>query len=153
MEEPMAFGQFAVYYGDTVPHKAKRPTLESDLQTKAMGFLELDPGKEPSDVAPFGYKVGDMSNVLQSGHIWVNSETAVSNTDPVYVRFVTALAGDLADTDLGNVRNDADGGDAAILPGAGFVETGSAGLALIRYNLVPASGAGATGPTGPTGPA
>ncbi len=55
--------------------------------------------------------------------------------------------------DLGNTRNDADGGKAVALPGARWEETTTgAGLKLISFNIQgPTAGTGAAGPTGATG--
>lgn len=52
-------------------------------------------------------KPGEHASVATKGYFWLETETALSTSDTVYVRF-TAGAGETA----GHLRNDADGGDA-----------------------------------------
>lgn len=71
------------------------------------------------DNAPPSYDKGVPANVLKFGRIWTTPEVAVTKHDPVYVR--TVANGAL--NQLGALRNDADGGNAVLVPGAKWMDT------------------------------
>lgn len=77
------------------------------------------------------YTSGAPVGCLLKGRIWVMSETAVVNGDPVYLRF----KGDGATKFAGQFRNDADSGTATLVTGAIFRTIAAApGLAVIDIN-------------------
>ncbi len=71
------------------------------------------------------YIDGEMVPVLTKGGIWVFTETAVADQDPIYVRIAANGAGKLM---LGAFRNDSDSGNAILLPGR-FTRSCAAGVA------------------------
>lgn len=77
------------------------------------------------------YTAGAPVGCLIRGRIWVNSETAVVNGDPVYMR----IAGDNVTKFAGAFRNDADSGTAILVPGMIFRSVAAApGLAVVDIN-------------------
>jgi len=76
-----------------------------------------------------GYPVGSSMNVLTRGCIWVQSETAVNVTQPVYVRSVAG-----ATEQKGAFRSTVDGSDLQLVPNARWVKgTSAAGLAVVEF--------------------
>jgi hypothetical protein len=68
--------------------------------------------------------------VLTEGGIWVYSEEAVSDGDPVYVRIATGAGG----SSLGAFRNDADSGSCVLVVGAKFKrDSTTAGPAWAKF--------------------
>jgi hypothetical protein len=159
--EAMAYG-FLAARGDG-DELCIRPATEAAVLA-GLGFTLRNDAKEPgTTVGILGYEDADMVPVAYEGFLWVPCETAATRGGNVFIRFTTDLSDDLEDTDLGAVRNDADGGKAVALPGAKFERSiGAAGLVPISFRMMGLSGlgatgptgaGGATGPTGPTGPA
>jgi len=76
-------------------------------------------------------RVNDAVAVLDNGDIWVPVEQDVTPDDPVFVRFSAS-----GSEKLGAFRKDDDGGDAAELPNARWIEGGSAGnIAKLAVNF------------------
>lgn len=86
------------------------------------GVAEYTASREPE-----AYPVNYAMPVLEEGPVYVTSETVYSDGDPVYVRMI---AGD-GET-LGAFRATPDADDCALLEGASFRRTGSAGVATIN---------------------
>ena len=85
----------------------------------------------PSLNAAILYKNGAPVGCLLRGRIWVNSETAVTNGDAVYLRF----KGDGSTKFAGAFRNTSDSGTAVLVPGAVWRTVAAApGLAIIDIN-------------------
>lgn len=76
-----------------------------------------------------GYAVADQMEVVEQGIIYVLVENAVTTASGVYVRFTAS-----GSEELGRVRSDNDGGDAALLPNARFLDGGAAGE-LVRLQI------------------
>lgn len=75
------------------------------------------------------YVDGDLVPCLTTGAIWVYSEQAVLDRDPVFVRIAAGAGG----TQLGAFRKDADSGSAIAVTGARFVrDSAGAGAAWLR---------------------
>lgn len=89
------------------------------------GVAVYEATREP-EAFPIGYPVP----CARKGRVFVTSETSYSDGDPVYVRFI-ATGSEVA----GEFRNAADSNDCALLKGARFWRTGSAGVAVIDLNL------------------
>jgi hypothetical protein len=91
--------------------------------TKALvhGVAEYVASREP-EAFPIAYPVP----VIEEGPVYVTSETAYSDGDPVYVRLVAGEG-----ETLGAFRATPDSTDCALLAGARFRRTGSAGVACI----------------------
>ena len=107
------------------------PYQASDITgNQSYGVSKREGTKMPNDG---GFAKFSHVPYMDDGRIWVVCEEAVSNGDAVYVRVVAdASAGE----QLGSFRNDADGGDAVLLPGARFIEdTDGAGLAPLYIRL------------------
>lgn len=73
---------------------------------------------------------GEVCPVVRVGRVWVTSETAVTEGGRVYVRGV--ISGDEV---LGAFRATPDANDCALLRGARWASTNSAGLSLLEINL------------------
>ena len=76
------------------------------------------------------YADGEVVPVIRNGDVWVTSETAVKDGDPVWVR-VVATGGEV----LGAVRATPDSNDCVRIKNARFTSTNSAGLSRIDLNL------------------
>ena len=85
------------------------------------GVSLYDASREP-EAYPVGYAVP----VVEDGPVYVTSETNYADGDPVYVRFV--ISGDEV---IGAFRAEPDSNDCALLEGARFRRSGSAGVACI----------------------
>lgn len=78
------------------------------------------------------YTDGESVPVLEGGDIWVYSEEAVADRDPVYVRVASGAGGSV----LGAFRNDADTASCVLVTGARFCRTSTgAGPAWARIPL------------------
>ncbi len=76
------------------------------------------------------YVDGDSVPVLYAGHIWVYSETAVSDRSPVYCRIASGSGGSV----LGAFRTDDDSSTAILVPNARFHrDSTGAGPAWARF--------------------
>jgi hypothetical protein len=76
------------------------------------------------------YVDGDTVPCLQQGHIWVYSETAVTDRAPVYCRIASGAGGSV----LGAFRTDADTATAILVPNARFHrDSTAAGAAWVRF--------------------
>ena len=154
--EPVKFGRLVCFGAEN--DQVERPDATGDVTGTSVGFVERNDAKEPSVALQDGYDTEDSVSVCtRSPGFWVYCETDSAKGGAVFVRFTTDLSGtgeSAADMDLGNVRNDDDGGKAVALPGARFEEDGTgAGLRIISFHIQgPTAGTGATGATGATGP-
>jgi hypothetical protein len=89
------------------------------------GVAVYDAAREP-EAYPIGYVVP----CARKGRVFVVSETSYEDGDSVYVRFV-ATGNEVA----GQFRATPDANDCALVKGARFWRTGSAGVAAIDLNL------------------
>ena len=89
------------------------------------GVSEYNASREP-EAYPVGYAVP----VIENGPVYVTSETAYEDGDDVYVRLVAG-----GSEVLGAFRATPDSTDCALLLGARFRRTGSAGVAAIDLDL------------------
>ena len=85
------------------------------------GIAEYVASREP-EAFPVNYAVP----VIEEGPVYVTSETAYNDGDPVYVRLVAGVG-----ETLGAFRATPDSTDCALLMGARFRRSGSAGVACI----------------------
>jgi hypothetical protein len=85
------------------------------------GIVEYVASREP-EAYPVNYPVP----VIEEGPVYVTSETAYGDGDPVYVRLVAGVG-----ETLGAFRATPDSTDCALLMGARFRRSGSAGVACI----------------------
>ncbi len=85
------------------------------------GIAEYVASREP-EAYPVNYPVP----VIEEGPVYVTSETAYGDGDPVYVRFVAGVG-----ETLGAFRAEPDSTDCALVLGARFRRSGSAGVACI----------------------
>lgn len=76
------------------------------------------------------FAAGELAGVIRNGDVWVTSETAVKNGDPVYVR-VRAPSGET----IGALRATPVSGETVRLKNARFTSTNSAGLSRCDLNL------------------
>ena len=93
------------------------PLTKADVH----GIAEYNASREP-EAYPIGYAVP----VIEEGPVYVTSETSYVDGDPVYVRLVVS-----GDEVLGAFRATPDSNDCALLAGARFRRSGSAGVACI----------------------
>lgn len=90
------------------------------------GVALLDNTREP--YAENDYDQYDSVPVISSGRVYVTSETAVADGDPVYVRIVTSGA------DVNGQFRSSSSSSFALWPGAKFVSTADAdGVAIIEF--------------------
>jgi len=116
----IAFGRFVAI--GTTDRAAKLPTSDAEV-VAGHGFAVADISQEYDAT---GYAHEQMVTVLRRGYVYVVSETATTKHAQVYVRHTTL--------NLGEVRNDVDGGNAGILAGARFAETiAGAGLVMVEF--------------------
>lgn len=100
------------------------PAASGDVTGVGRGVALLAPEK----ASGVGYKAGDIVNVLQSGRVWVQTETAVTAYVSPFVRF-TANGGN----NPGGYRNDADTARAVQPPGCRMFNTiAVAGMAVLE---------------------
>ncbi len=149
--ETIGFGKF-VSRGDN-DAQCKLPDSSAEVTATGIGFTVREDFQNLSN-AVGTYVQYDAVPIVTDGPIHVHCETAAAQHGAVFVRFTTDTDG----TDLGNVRNDSDGGKAVALPGARFDKTiTAAGTTVVVVKMMGPTGAqgaaGAAGPTGPTGPA
>lgn len=97
-------GCWAVPAGDAL---CKLPTTAAEVLTPGGGVLEYTADK-PQDGSGFDFRTNDFVMRVKEGGICVRTEQAVSDGDPVFVRF----AAKDANTILGAFRKDADAGSA-----------------------------------------
>lgn len=114
----------------------KVPAASADITTagKAVGVVLADQARaqDPS-VAAAVYPQNSAVPCLRKGRVWVQSETAVVDGAPVFVRFATGSGG----SQKGAVRADADTASAAQLPGACFRGSyAAAGYVVVELSLV-----------------
>ena len=102
------------------PQRAHLPVVATDITgLEGLGFASFT---NSNDNSLNGYAQADVMNVLEKGTMFVRCEDAVTAGSGVYVRYATGTA-----SVLGAVRSDADTSTAALLPGAKFLESASAG--------------------------
>jgi hypothetical protein len=104
------------------------PAATGDISGNALlGVIMRDP-TEPTDV--LGWAVGKTAPVMRKGgYIWVYTETAVVQNQPVYSRH--AANGGL--TQLGSFRGDVDGGNATLVSNwRWYRSAAAAGMAVIE---------------------
>lgn len=89
-------------------------------------------GGQTSNLVTADYVDNEPVSILDQGGIWVYSEEAVSDRDPVYVRTAAGAGG----TVLGAFRNDADTASCVRVTGARFVrDSAEAGPAWVRFGI------------------
>lgn len=109
--------------GDTA-RTGKLPTASSDVPR---GACVRTDAHEITQTGIDGVNPGDMINTLCNGRIWVKPTTAFKPTDVVYYSYDSVTKGTVR---AGTASNH------AILPGAKFENSGSAGdLAILRVNM------------------
>ena len=128
-----------------VKHFAKVTSLYIPAQAGASGTFTLGTGSKLGPITgryvhgvamydasrePEAYPANYAVPVIERGPVYVTSETAYEDGDAVYVRFI-AVDGETA----GVFRNTPDANDCALVKGARFRRTGSAGVAVIDLNL------------------
>lgn len=139
----LPYGVLAVHdltnTGDFTQLAAKLPSAAADITVvgSALGFVVADQARaqDPS-VSPAQYPQNSAVPLARKGRIWVLSEQAANDGDPVYIRYAATVNG----SQLGAVRADADvvssANHAAALPGAVFRGTTSgAGFAVVEFDL------------------
>lgn len=119
----------------------KVPALATDITAlgSALGIVVADQARaqDPNVVLPT-YPINSCVPLCRKGRVWVSSETANEDGDPVYARFLA----NGALTQLGALRNDADTttgpvDHAALVPGARWRgKTTVAGYAVVAMDLV-----------------
>lgn len=82
-----------------------------------------------SSLVTADYVDGEMVSLLNEGGIWVFTEEAVSDRDPVYVRVASGAGGSV----LGAFRNDADTASCVLVPDARFCRDAAAGCAWAYF--------------------
>lgn len=75
------------------------------------------------------YVDGDTVPLLEIGDIWVETEEAITDRDPVFVRIASGAGG----TQIGTFRNDADSASCIVVPGARFKRSSPAGAAWASF--------------------
>lgn len=91
--------------------------------------------KDPSLPTPYpgyngGFKAGDVVSVLQTGRVWIATETALANQAVPFVRYAAGAGG----SQLGSYRNNADT-TTAVQPASGvhvYRGVPAAGLAVLE---------------------
>jgi hypothetical protein len=108
---------------------ARRQVIKETLATSDL-FRRV--GGQTSNLVTADYIDGETVPVTEQGGIWVYSEEAVSDRDPVFVRVASGAGG----TVLGAFRNDAEGGNCVQVTGARFVrDSAGAGPAWARFGI------------------
>lgn len=85
-----------------------------------------------SSLVEANYVDGEPVSLLNEGGIWVFTEEAVSDRDPVYARVAAGAGGSM----LGAFRNDAEGGNCVLVPDARFCRDAAAGVAWAYFRHV-----------------
>lgn len=112
------------FLGVAIRQVIKETLSTSDLYRKMGGAT--------SNLVTADYIDGETVPVLEQGAIWVYSEEAVADRDPVYVRVASGAGGSV----LGAFRNDADTASCVRVTGARFVRDSSdAGPAWVRFGI------------------
>ena len=141
----VAAGQYVCQDTSGTGAFVKLGTSASDIQNHGLGFVVRD-ASMAADGSP-AYAQNKDVPVFSRGLIWVKCVESMSIDDPVYVITVS--------TNRGFVRNDADTGNATLLPGArvraALTLNDGSFVALVDMQAAMAA-VGATGPTGLTGP-
>lgn len=128
-EIDLPFGRYAVY-GTDPERQALLPGAAGDVtdNKKAAGFVKSTHALESNLTGVPRYLALKMANLMRAGRMFVEVETNVDTDDDVFIRFQGG--------NEGKARNDADGGDAAILPKAKFTTVTSAGkLAIVEFDF------------------
>lgn len=89
-------------------------------------------GGQTSNLVTADYVDSESVRILESGEIWVATEEAVSDRDPVYCRIAAGAGGSV----LGAFRNDADTASCILIPNARFVRNATAGVAWARFTTI-----------------
>ncbi len=101
-------------------------------ETLATSDLYRRVGGQTSNLVTADYIDGETVPVLEQGGIWVYSEEAIADRDPVFVRVAAGAGGSV----LGAFRNDADSGSCVQVTGARFQRDSSgAGAAWARFGV------------------
>jgi hypothetical protein len=104
----------------------KYATSQGDVTAGVAGLVVRTGALETRrDTLPPSYGIAVPINLCRRGRPWTASEVAVTKHDPVYVR-ITANG---ALNTLGALRNDADGGNAILVPGVKWYDTQPTALA------------------------
>jgi hypothetical protein len=105
---------------------ALRQKIKSTIAT--LGIYPGIPGVTSTTVTA-DYVDGDQVPMVEQGGIWVFTEEAVVDGDPVYVRIASGAGG----SQIGAFRNDADTASCVLVPDARFVRNASAGCAWAYF--------------------
>jgi hypothetical protein len=115
----------------TTGQECASPTTSAHVAS-AVGFTCLQAMSTDFD-ATHQYGDNDAVAIMESGHMYVLAEGTVVADAPVFARITVSGA----NTTLGKVRADADGGNAIIVPGTFFDDSRTgAGLVEIRRNKI-----------------
>lgn len=117
----LALGDFL---GVALRIRAKTTLSTSDLYRRMGGNL--------SSSVSADYIDNEEVRIVKAGSIWVFTEEAVSDQDPVYVRIAAGAGGSV----LGAFRNDADTASCVAVSDARFVRNAAAGVAWIELGAV-----------------
>ena len=129
----VSFAEPNIGNGPQAGQGIKHPASSGDVTGGVVGIVMRSAAMETRrDTYPPSYAPNQMVNVLRAGRIWTASEVAVTKHDPVYVR-ITANG---ALNTLGALRNDADGGNAVLVPGAKWYDTQATPGAPARAELM-----------------
>lgn len=118
-------GRFCVRAADGT---CKLPTVTGDVTGAGVG---LGVSMYDAVAAPGGYVQYDMVPIVHKGRVYVVVEEAVTEGDPVFVRFAAGAGG----SNLGAFRKSADTATASQVPNAVYRSSASAsGLAVVELN-------------------
>jgi hypothetical protein len=119
------YGVYVTRQGD---NKIKLPTSQAEIEDSGIGIMLRDPSAETPATAGTAPN-SEVVAVIRHGYAWVFTETVCTQEGKVYAR-ITASGGN---TQLGAFRNDADSGNAILVPRARFKTTETAaGLAEVE---------------------
>jgi hypothetical protein len=108
-------------------YRCRLPRVSADVTAGFLGIAGWD-SSEP--YAAGGWQPGSIPKLMHRGHIWVVTETAITELAQLYCRFAAGAGG----SQLGAFRNDADSGSAAAVVGLRALESCSgAGIVLAEY--------------------
>lgn len=113
----------------TTGQECAPPTTSAHVAS-AVGFSVYQPMSESFD-ATHQYGDNEAVAIMESGHMYVECEGDAVADAPVYAR----ITADGADTTLGKVRGDADGGAAIIVPGT-FFDASRTGAGLVEIRRI-----------------
>jgi hypothetical protein len=122
-----------VVRGTDVQKQCQLPAAATDITdaNKILGISLREHVRENTTANPQGFVATDTVGVIMDGKVYMKVEDAVTAGEPVFARF--QVNGGL--DQLGKVRSDADGANAAQIPGARFETSADAdGFAVVSLN-------------------